>query len=97
MLITRKHPTLSVLHSYYPEVHSLNTYIRRCIKDEFRKDVDQPDFLLQGPDSIQYRELLNSSFVCLSKETVATTKSPQFQVCEHYDRMKDVSIYISDF
>jgi hypothetical protein len=92
MSVTQKHPTLNVLSSYYAEVHNLEAYIRRCIKEEsFRKDSSQPDFLLQAPDSVQYRELLSSSLVCLSKETVSTMESPQFQLSDHYDCMKDVS------
>src|ERR1700730_4063039 len=94
MSVTQKHPTFDVLSSYYAEVHNLEAYIRRCLKEELcRKDSGQPDFLLQAPDSIQYRELLSSSLVCLSKQTATTVdqKFPQFQLSDHYDSMKDVS------
>jgi hypothetical protein len=98
MPITQNNLTLNVLRSYYAEVHSLEGYIRRCIKEEsFEKDSSQLDYLVQAPDSVEYRELLSSSLVCLSKETMATMESPQFQLSDHYDRMKDVSTHISDY
>lgn len=98
MPIAQKNLTLNVLRSYYAEVHNLEAYIRHCIKEEsFTKDSTQLDYLVQAPDSVEYQELLSSSLVCLSKETVATMESPQFQLSDHYDHMKDVSTYISDY
>lgn len=90
MSVTQKHPTLDVLSSYYAQVHNLEAYIRQCIEEPSREDNSQPDFLLQAPDSIQYRELLSSSLVCLSKETVTTMEPPRFRLSDHYDRMMDV-------
>ena len=93
----RKNLTLGVLSVYYAEVHNLQAYLYKIIKEEsYRKACDdtQSDFLLQAPDSLQYRELLNCSFVCLLKE--ATTECSQFSAFEHYARMKDVSAYVLD-
>ncbi|OJA16666.1 hypothetical protein AZE42_09263 [Rhizopogon vesiculosus] len=93
MAATKKYFTLDILIFYYAEVHSLKAYLQKIIKEESYKqaydsDDAQSDFFLQAPDSVHYRELLNCSFVCLSKEP--TTEHPQFSAIEQYARMKDV-------
>ena len=95
MTATKKHLTLDILNFYYAEVHNLQVYLHKIIKEEsYRQAYDdaQSDFFLNTRDSPHYRELLNSSYVCLSKET--TTESPQFSAIEQYARMKDVSAQI---
>jgi hypothetical protein len=94
MSATNRYLTLDILNLYYAEVHSLRAYLHKIIKEEsYRQAYDdaQSDFFLQAPDSVQYRELLSCSFVCLSKETAL--ECPQFLAIEQYARMKDVSAY----
>lgn len=91
MAATKRHLTLDILNFYYAEVHNLQAYLQIIVKEESYKHTcgdGQSDFPLQAPDSVQYRELLTCSFVCLSKEF--TTERGQFSASEPYIDMKDV-------
>jgi hypothetical protein len=91
MAATKRHLTLDILKFYYAEVHNLQAYLQTIVKEESYKHTcgdEQSDFPLQAPDSVEYRELLTCSFVCLSKES--TTERGQFSASEPYIDMKDV-------
>lgn len=91
MSVTKRHLTLDVLNFYYAEVHNLQAYLQKIVKEESFKQTcgdGQSDFPLQAPDSVQFRELLTCSFVCLSKES--TTERTQFSASEPYIDMKEV-------